>query len=103
MILYRHIKNKVISLICCEDKVPLKIPQSNWLRAFWAISQEKDVSQVWDFFKKTANNINFSHKTNLIKINEQKPYIWPISPIFGSKKKKILTKTGFHAQPRISF
>ena len=30
--------------------------QSDWLRAFWPMSQEPDFSQVWDLCKNTERN-----------------------------------------------
>ena len=38
-------KNEAISSICSREIVDLKILKSNWLRAFWPISQEQDFSQ----------------------------------------------------------
>ena len=38
--------------------------QSDWLRAFWPVSQESDFSQVWDLCNNTANNKNFLYRTN---------------------------------------
>ena len=43
--LYQHTKNKAMSLICSGKIVDLKILQSDWLGAFWPISQEQDFSQ----------------------------------------------------------
>ena len=40
----------------------LKIPQSEWLRAFWPVSQEQSFSQTENLYRKTTNNINFSEK-----------------------------------------
>ena len=31
-----------------------KIPQSDWPREFWTISQEPEFSQIWNLFKHTA-------------------------------------------------
>ena len=44
--LYQHAKNQVFPLFSSEDTVDKKILQSDWLRAFWHISQEPDFSQV---------------------------------------------------------
>ena len=49
----------VFSSFCSRDIVNLKILQSDWLRAFWPISQEPDFSQVWDLCNNTANIIKF--------------------------------------------
>ena len=42
MNLYQHAKNDAVLWICSGD---IKILQSDWLRAFWPISQEKDFSK----------------------------------------------------------
>ena len=39
--LYQQAKNEAVSSICSGEIVDLKILQSDWLRAFWPISQEK--------------------------------------------------------------
>ena len=39
--LYHHAKNEAVSLICSGEMFDLKIPQSEWLRAFQRISQNK--------------------------------------------------------------
>ena len=38
--LYQHAKNEAISSISSGEIVDLKILHSDWLRAFWPISQE---------------------------------------------------------------
>ena len=48
---------------------PSKILQSDWLRAFWPVSQAQDFSKIWNLSKNTANYINFHHRTNSVKIN----------------------------------
>ena len=63
-------KNEAVSSICSEEMVGLKIMQSEWLRAFWPISQERDLSQLEDLCKSTANIINFHYRTNSGKIND---------------------------------
>ena len=76
-----------ISSICSGEMVDLKILQSELLRAFWPISQEKNLSQIEDLCRNTENNINFHYRTNSGKIYDQiflwiqKPLFWPI---FGS-------------------
>ena len=45
-------------------KVDLKILQSDWLRRFWAISQEQEFFQVWGLCKNTAVNIKHLCKPN---------------------------------------
>ena len=42
--LYQHAKNEAVSSFCSGEMVDLKIQQSDWLRAFWPISQEQDFS-----------------------------------------------------------
>ena len=44
--LYQHAKNEAVSSICSGELADLKIQQSDWLRAFWPISQEQDFSQI---------------------------------------------------------
>ena len=43
--LYQHPKNEAVSFICSGEMVHLKIMQSEWLKAFWPISPEQDLSQ----------------------------------------------------------
>ena len=43
---YQHAENEAVSSICSGEIVHLKIMQSDWLRAFWPISQEQDHSQI---------------------------------------------------------
>ena len=62
--LYEHAKNEAVSSICSGEIVDLKILQSDWLRAFWPISQEQDFSQILDLCSNTANNINFQYRLN---------------------------------------
>ena len=45
--------------------------QSDWLKAFWTISQEQDFFQTQDLCSNTANNEHIHYRTNLLKINEQ--------------------------------
>ena len=40
--LHQHAKNEAVSSTCFD----LKILQSDWLRAFWFISQEQNFSQI---------------------------------------------------------
>ena len=44
--LYQHAKIEPVSSICSGEMLDLKILQSEWLRAFWPISQEKYFSQI---------------------------------------------------------
>ena len=67
---YQHAKIEAVLLIYPGEMLDLKILQSEWLRAFWAISQEQDLSQI-DLFRNTANKKNFHCRTNSEKINDQ--------------------------------
>ena len=74
----------------------LKNLQSDWLRTFWPISQEPEFSQICDLYRNTANNINFHHRTNSVKINFS---INPKNHVFGPfsqfwEQKKISGKSG---------
>ena len=48
--LYHHAKNEAVSLICSGEMFDLKIPQSEWLRAFQRISQNKKKNYFWPLF-----------------------------------------------------
>ena len=61
--LHQYAKNQAFSLFYSRDIVNLKILQSDWLRAFWPISQETEFSKVWDFCKNTAKIIQFLYIT----------------------------------------
>ena len=54
---------------CSRDIVNLKILQSDWLRAFWHISQEPDFSQVGNFCNDTTN-IKFLYRPSSEKNND---------------------------------
>ena len=92
---YRHAKNEAISSICSAEIVHLKILQSDWLRAFWPIIQEQDLSQILDLCLNPTNN-TFHYRTNSVKINDQiflqiqktqfLTYLCLISQIFAAKK-----------------
>ena len=69
--LYQRTKNEAISSICSSRIVFLKILQSDWLRAFWPISQEQDISQIRDLCRNTANNRSLHDRENTVKINDQ--------------------------------
>ena len=43
--LYQHAQNEAMPLICSGGIGDLKTLQSDWLRAFWPISQEQNFSQ----------------------------------------------------------
>ena len=57
--LYQHAKNEAVSLICYGKMLDLKILQSEWLRAFWPISQEQHFLQLEDLYRNMVNNIHF--------------------------------------------
>ena len=69
MNLHQYAKNQAFSLFCSRDIVNLKTLQSDWLRAFWPILQEPELSQVWDLCKNTANIMKFLDRPNLEKSN----------------------------------
>ena len=64
---YQHAKNEAVSSIFSREILDLKILQSEWLRAFWAISQEQYFSQTEDL----RSNIDFHYRMNSGKINDQ--------------------------------
>ena len=47
MNLHEYAKNQAFSSFSSRDMVNLKILSSDWSRAFWSISQEPDISQVF--------------------------------------------------------
>ena len=53
--LCEHAKNEALSSIFSREMLNLKISQSEWLGAFWPISQEKYFSQIEDLYRNTAN------------------------------------------------
>ena len=70
--LCQYPKNEAVSSICSGEIIDLKILQSDWLRVFWPISQDQDLSQIWDLGRKTINNVHFHFRTtNSVKINNQ--------------------------------
>ena len=79
-------KNQAFLSFCSRDIADLKILQSDWLRAFWPISQEPDLFQVWDLPKNTTNNINFIYIWWLnFPINSKNPIFGPFSSFSGQK------------------
>ena len=84
-------KNQAFSSLCSWDIVNLKMLQSDWPRTFWPISQEPDLSKVWDKCRNTANNMNVLYRPNSEKNNKfsnksKKSYFWPIFSFFVTKK-----------------
>ena len=59
--LFQHANNWAILSISSGDAADLKILQSDWLRAFWSISQELDFLHIWNLYRNTGNNINFHY------------------------------------------
>ena len=70
MNLYQHANNQTFLLFITEIPVDLKILQSDWLTAFWHISQEPDFSWKCDLYMNIVNNINFHYRLNAQKIND---------------------------------
>ena len=73
--------------------VDLKILESVWLRAFWAISQEQEFSNVWDLCRNAGNNINSHYRPNSVQINDQffnklknlfLANFWPVFSVLGA-------------------
>ena len=62
-----------------------RIPQFNWLTAFWPIIREPEFCQIWDWWWNINNNISFHWKTNDEIFQTRKPYFGPFSPKFGQK------------------
>ena len=88
----------------------LKIPQSEWLRAFWPIPQEKHFPWIEDFYRNTANNINFPYRTNVGKINVY-IFLWIQKTLFLEcfwsipqflRAKRFHKKSGMHNLIRFS-
>ena len=59
-----HQQGQIISSIFSRDKVDLKILLSDWLRAFWTVTQKRDISKIWDLHRNTTSNINFHYRRN---------------------------------------
>ena len=68
---YQLAKNEAVSSICSGEIVHLKVLQADWLRAFWPITQEQDLSQIKNLCMNTANNKNFHYRTNSVNLNDQ--------------------------------
>ena len=56
-----------LSSICSREIVDLNILQSDWLRAFWPISQKQDFQDLW---RNTANKINLHYRTTSVEIKD---------------------------------
>ena len=67
--LYQHAKNKAVSLIYSGEIVDLKILQSDWLREFWPIYLEQNLSEIYDL--NSANDISLHYRTTLVEMNYQ--------------------------------
>ena len=102
--LYQYANNEAVSSICSGEMIDLEIPQSEWLRAFWPISQEQHFSQTENLYKNTENNINFHYKTNSVKIMTKFFFKFKtfFGPIFGPFPQffeaKTVSKKIWHAQ-----
>ena len=75
------------------EKVAWKILHSDWLRAFWPVSQEQDFCQIWDLCRNKAYDINFHYRTYSVKINDFGPFpqFWEQKLFF--QKKPVLQWT----------
>ena len=107
MNLYQYAKNQAFSSFSSRDIVNLKMLQSDWLRAFWGISQKPKFSQAWDLCKNTAN-IKLLYRPNSEKITDshsqliQKALFLAHFPHFWGKKR-FLGKSGSHIQLHMGF
>ena len=61
-------KTRLLNWFALQIWLIKKIIQSDWLGTFWPISQEQNLSQIWDLCRNTVN-INFHYITNSVKIN----------------------------------
>ena len=61
-------KTRLLNWFALQIWLIKKIIQSDWLGTFWSISQEQNLSQIWDLCRNTVN-INFHYITNSVKIN----------------------------------
>ena len=88
--LYQHAKNYTISSICSGEMVGLKILKSDWQRPFWPV--QKQVFPKYRICARTQQIIFIIEQIQRKLLTRflfrlKKPYFWPISPIFGAKKK----------------
>ena len=84
--LYQHTKNEAISSICSGEIVDLKILQSDWLRAFWPISQEQDFSQNFQNFQ---NLLFIIVRIDLETQKVNKNYCMSLQLLQKKKKKEL--------------
>ena len=67
--LYQYTKTQLIPLLILEIKKTL---QSDWLRAFWPLSQEQGFSQICiGFVQEYIKQYKFHYRTNSVKIKDQ--------------------------------
>ena len=66
-----YAKNTCDPFIPWGDICDQRILRSNWLKAFPAIIQEQEFSQIWYLYSKIYNNINFYLNTFPAKINDE--------------------------------
>ena len=64
-------KNQIDPTIPSGDRCDQRILQSNWLKAFPAVTQKQEFPKIWDLYSKIDNNINFCLSTFPAKINEK--------------------------------
>lgn len=76
---YQRAKSQSILSFPSRDIPNLKILQSEWLTAFWIISQKPDSFQICHFYRNIENNINFYYRPNAEKL---------MNNIFNNFKKK---------------
>ena len=69
MNLHQYTKPHAFSSLCFRDLGNLKIMLSDWSTEFSLLSEEPDLSKVWDLCKNTAN-IKFLYRWNSDKIND---------------------------------
>ena len=82
-----HVKNRSDPVTPTEDICDKRTLQSNWLKAFPAITQEQEFPQIWDLYSKIDNNVNFYLRKFPAKINDiivqnkGKTLFWVKNPI----------------------
>ena len=69
-----------LKFICAFSKTRLIILQPEWLKTFWVITQELELTQTWELYRHKANNMNCHLTLILGKMTEFfkkliKPYI----------------------------
>ena len=77
--LHQHGKNEAVSSVCSGEMVDSKILPSEWLQAFWSISQEQDLSQIEDLCRNKEKIKNFYYRTNSGNVMMQQTADWMIN------------------------